>query len=844
MLHQIPTKRFPATELRQICDELEQRLSAGQASSAEAMFAEHPGLSDDGDAVLEVIYTEFVTREHLAQRPSPADFCARFPQWHDELAQLFQIHGAIGASLAPNSTSTPLPAADRLRRVSRPALLDGQEGPPADLRRIAGYEILGEIGRGGMGVVYKARQVVLNRLVALKMILSGVDAGPQERARFRAEAEAAARLQHPNIVQIYEVGEHDGRPFLCLEYVDGGNLEKLLNGKPWQAPDAARLIETLARAMHYAHQQTVVHRDLKPANVLLSVAGSGLTTDNGQTTTIPKITDFGLARRLPEGDTGAAQATGPTKTGAIVGTPAYMAPEQAAGDGRAIGPAADVHALGAILYELLTGRPPFQGVTVLETLEHVRTRDPLPPGRLAPAFPRDLETICLKCLEKEPGRRYASALALAEDLARFQRGEPILARPTPAWEKAWKWARRRPVVAALLTAVVALTITGLTSVTILWQQTAAALVTVQKERDDKEAALASKLVLLAERDWLANDLDAARRHLDECPPAHRGPDWRRLHRACHACLFELGDSSRKPVARVIWSPEGRSLVTLGGGTTVWDVATRRERFTLPAQKNKFVVNAACDPDGFLVTVSRPSAATREWAIETQWWNLETGQEARSQSVTTPAMNPALSANGRRLVVVKSGTIIILDPPGEPVQATFMAPHPLGGLRTSPTLSADGRLFAWWDTKVMRVWDTATSTLAGPELPAKNGALRAFSGAGDRLAIVGFDRGELKGRVFVWNYRTGQQIAVLRSDAANFAPAALSFSPDGRRLAAGSEHLVIVWDVATAQEIFTFRGHRGNVADVAFSADGNYVASGGLDGIVRIWDVRPGDERPD
>jgi WD40 repeat protein len=164
--------------------------------------------------------------------------------------------------------------------------------------------------------------------------------------------------------------------------------------------------------------------------------------------------------------------------------------------------------------------------------------------------------------------------------------------------------------------------------------------------------------------------------------------------------------------------------------------------------------------------------------------------------------------------------------------------------TSPTLSADGRLFAWWDTKVMRVWDTATSTLAGPELPAKNGALRTFSRAGDRLAVVGFDRGELKGRVLVWNYRTGQQIAVLRSDAANFAPSALSFSPDGRRLAACSEHLVIVWDVDTAQEIFTFRGHRGNVADVAFSSDGNHLASGGLDGIVRIWDVRPGDERPD
>ncbi|MCI0461421.1 MAG: protein kinase, partial [Gemmataceae bacterium] len=302
---------------------------------------------------------------------------------------------------------------------------------PKDEASVPGYEIVSLLGRGGMGVVYKARQVALNRLVALKMILAGAHAGEEDRVRFQTEAESAARLQHPNIVQVYEVGERNGMPFFSLEYVEGGTLQQKLAGTPMPVQQAAHLVEQIARAMHYAHQKGIVHRDLKPANVLLTVDGT------------PKITDFGLAKRL-EAD---SQHTG---TGAILGTPNYMAPEQAMGRTRAVGPPADVYALGAILYDLLTGRPPFRGETVLDTLQQVQSTEPVPPSRLQPKLPRDLETICLKCLQKEPERRYASAEALADDLRRYQQGQPIEARPTPTWERVLKWARRRPAAAALL----------------------------------------------------------------------------------------------------------------------------------------------------------------------------------------------------------------------------------------------------------------------------------------------------------------------------------------------------------------------------------------------------------
>jgi serine/threonine-protein kinase len=312
---------------------------------------------------------------------------------------------------------------------------------------VPGYEIVAELGRGGMGVVYQARQCSLKRPVALKMILAGLHADPTARVRFRTEAEAVARLQHPNVVQIHEVGEYEGKPFLSLEYLDGGSLLRKVAGTPPPEREAARLVETLARAVHHTHRRGILHRDLKPSNVLLTADGT------------PKITDFGLAKVLDADG-------GPTRSETLLGTPSYMAPEQAAGDAKKVGAPADVYSLGAILYELLTGRAPFQGATPLGTLEQVRTQEPVPPRRRRRSVSLDLETICLKCLEKEPARRYPSALALADDLRRFLEGQPIQARPVPAWRRLGRAVRRRPALVALAlgaAAVVCLLLAGWSS---------------------------------------------------------------------------------------------------------------------------------------------------------------------------------------------------------------------------------------------------------------------------------------------------------------------------------------------------------------------------------------------
>ena len=351
-------------------------------------------------------------------------------------------------------------------------------------KQVGDYEILTEVGRGGMGVVYKARHRGLHRLAALKMVLAGEFASPAQEVRFRLEAELAARVQHPNIVQVYEIGTYQGRPFLALEWVEGGSLANRLDGKPWPPGEAASLLETLARAIHAAHVEGVVHRDLKPANILLAnprgtallSRPGGLSDGSGEPShkelsdsshaTRPadwtcKITDFGLARPIEGGVT-------VTQSGFLVGTPGYMAPEQAGGTRALVGPATDIYALGVVLYQLLTGQLPFQGDSTLEVLRAVTSDEPVRPRRWQPCLPRDLEAITLHCLEKEPTRRYPSALALAEDLQRFREGKQVAARPVGAAARLARACRRRPLVALLLGLLTASLFGGLAGVTWKW----------------------------------------------------------------------------------------------------------------------------------------------------------------------------------------------------------------------------------------------------------------------------------------------------------------------------------------------------------------------------------------
>jgi serine/threonine-protein kinase len=431
--------------------EADRRTLQGELEAIDRAYRQRQGEA----TIVSVVGTKVDTASEAAgagMPPAPAGTGATLPSAVEALDEVVACSGPVGPAAAPHRQAGPAEGDLTTEHVPRPWLEptiaardDRSFSLSADVAvtsrpgqiPVQGYEIVGELGRGGMGVVYKARQLGLNRWAALKMVLAGAHAGQHELARFRTEAEAVARLQHPNIVQIYEINETDGLPYFSLEFVDGGCLVDKIHRRPQPPREAAHLTETLARAMQYAHERGIVHRDLKPGNVLLTADG------------MPKITDFGLAKRL-EGD------SSQTRSGTVLGTPSYMAPEQARGEAQNVGPAADIYALGAMLYELLTGRPPFQAATVAETVLQVTRDEPLPPRRLQPQVPRDLETICLKCLQKDSQARYTSAQALADDLRRFLSDEPILARPVPRWERLARWCRRNPREAVLLGAVTVL----------------------------------------------------------------------------------------------------------------------------------------------------------------------------------------------------------------------------------------------------------------------------------------------------------------------------------------------------------------------------------------------------
>jgi len=371
---------------------------------------------------------------------TPEEVCGDCPELLPEVRRRWERICAVEAQL---DVLFPTPG------INANAETSAQRHAGADLPRIPGYEVEGLLGRGGMGIVYKARQLRLNRFVALKMLATGAYAGPPERSRFQREAEAVASLRHANIVSIYDVGDHEGWPYYTMELLEGGSLAQALKGTPQPALQAAGLLATLAEAMQVAHQAGIVHRDLKPANILLTADGT------------PKVADFGLARHFDE-------EPALTQSGARMGTPSYMAPEQVIGKSATIGPAADIYALGALLYDLLTGRPPFRAETTAETERQVVAEEPVPPVRLNPKVPRDLETICLTCLHKDPVRRYASAGALAADLRRFLEGRPICARRISPLERGLRWCRRNPAGAAL--ALTVLVLVGLSVGGALWVQ--------------------------------------------------------------------------------------------------------------------------------------------------------------------------------------------------------------------------------------------------------------------------------------------------------------------------------------------------------------------------------------
>lgn len=723
---------------------------------------------------------------------------------------------------------------------------------------VAGYEILGELGRGAMGVVYKAKQLGLNRLVALKMILSGSHAGEQELLRFHAEAESIAALHHPNIVQIYEVSESDGRPFFSMEFVEGGSLDRKIQGMPQPIREAATLMEYLARAMDEAHQHGVIHRDLKPANILLSADGQ------------PKITDFGLAKRLMENDPYATNPGYATQTGTTLGTPSYMAPEQAAGKTKEVGPLSDIYSLGAILYELLTGRPPFRAATPMDTLLLVVTEEPVRPSQLQPKIARDLQTICLKCLEKDPHKRYASAGDLADDLRRFLDGEPIQAQPISQWQRSVKWARRRPAMAALI-AVSLLALVGFIVGSGWYQmQLSQALHKAEAEKHlaveravRLNIANASNLMdtgdLLRSLPLLVEALrlepgGAAREEmhrirlaavLRECPrltqvwyhdgwltSAEFSPDSRHVVTAGSDNQARIWDTStgeavgpplrhEQLVSCASFSPDNRWVLTASrdGTARLWDAATGQPLLP-PMQHGQEILYATFSPDGASVLTAGVDGLARIW-------EKSTGRQVFLLNHGKPVKYAAFSSDGQWIVTAGGAKAQMWEAKsGRQLEPALL--HQ--GTVNQALFAPDSRhVITVSDDRTARLWDPVSRQPSTPILQHGNAVRRAcFNQTSDRV-ITGSDDGNAR----IWDTQTGRTVTVQLRHKSFVTD--VSFAPDGKYVISGSDDgTARVWDAVTGLPVGPMLVHNGTVMRTVFSPDGKSGLTGDLAGRARLW----------
>jgi WD40 repeat protein/serine/threonine protein kinase len=827
-----------------------QRWQRGDKVLAEFYLDQNPLLRSNQDALLDLIYNEILLRQKHAEAPRLEDYLQRFP----ELALPLEVQFAVERAMAePDDSPGTIPGSPGSRTLLQAAVLGRSAvGAQEDPGTIAGYEIVAELGRGAMGVVYQAWQKKLHRMVALKMVLAGSQASAVELARFRTEAEAVARLQHPNIVQVHEVGEQDGRPFLALEFVDGGSLAQKLQGAPLPARPAAQLIEILARAAHEAHQKGIVHRDLKPANILLqrksvsSLAGGrpmsepervpadsdcGLRIADYE----PKITDFGLAKLLIGG-------AGQTQTGVILGTPTYMAPEQASGRPMEVGQGADIYALGAMLYELLTGRPPFRGETVTDTLQQILLQEPVPPRRLQPKVPRDLETICLKCLNKETWRRYPTAHELADELDRFLHHHPIRARPVGAWVRLGRWCRRNPALAAV-TGLALTTLLAAIAVAVsfaLYQRSAAerlagTLNEVESQREQAlwqqhqaelaaaQLALTQGVTLCAHGEpelgilWLARSMEMMPAGTED-----RRASIRRLVGAWSRDLSPLKKviATDNIIRAVAYRADGK--VVLSGGldhtARLWDVATGKPLD--PVFRHGQPITAVAFVDTRRVMTAGVDGTA-------QLWDAATGQRlglplSHDAEVTCLAISPdgKTVATGSldhkaRLWDVDKGKLI-----GQPLQHLDL-------VRAVAFSPGGDKLLTGSADKLARIWEVPTGKLLTERL-VHQAMVRAVAwGPDGTLATGGQDQ-----TIQFWNAQ-GQPLGSPLPHGAGVS--AMAFSPDGQLLLSGSsDHTAQVWEVRTGKRLGPRLQHAAGVLAVAFSPDGQTVLTGGYDQQLRLW----------
>jgi WD40 repeat protein len=857
---------------------------------------------------LDEAIADYLVAADAGRAPESGTFLARYPDLRDELAQFLADRAGLDrlfaplrpapavAELEPTAADTvgarspdggePTRAGDvtaagsaeptvartpadvaTVTADARPGLPDDGLSRGAVVRYFGDYEIRQELGRGGMGVVYRARQVSLNRPVALKMIKAGVLADEADLRRFQNEAEAVALLDHPGIVPVYEVGEHDGQRYFSMKLVEGGNLADRLADYRGDPRAAAGLVAEAAEAVAHAHMRGILHRDLKPANILVDGRGH------------PHITDFGLAKRV-EADVEM------TASGAILGTPAYMSPEQAAGRRGTITTATDVYGLGTILYALLTGRGPFSGDSVVDTLTAVREQPPAPPRKFNAKVPRDLEVICLKCLAKDPRRRYANAQALADDLRAWLSARPIAARPVGPVERARLWCRRRPAVAALSALLVVVALAGLVAAGTQWR---AAILNAEAARKSERRAIENaemalkneqtatrrgeelarsnqqlrqagyaSAMQLAQREWDLGNVARVRRVLDDLRPAAdaddlRGFEWHYLRRQCDEAALTLRLPDEETAAprwinRLEIRPDGgRALVVSAGRVIVWDLPGGRP-VTLVSAPGRFVLDARYSPDGTrlatlaLVLGDKPVPESRYPSHLPALFEVRdsAGGEplASAELPITDDGSLAFRPDGRQVAVrlshfegrtIDTGheRVLVVDvgsgrvawtADGKPINDA-LAFSPDGKWLVGP---ADGRTLNVWDAgdgKVARTIDTRETIVRDA----------AFHPDGSRLAVAGDS-----GRVTVWSvpgWEIVQSLQVTEQHASR-----CRFSPDGKALAGQGAGVIKVWDGATGIPLFTIRGAN---SELAFTPDGGRIAAVGDEDAVWFWDAKPG-----
>jgi len=787
------------------------------------------------------------------------DLCAEGPEKTADLTERLRAVASMISLLGLEAESGSIESVSTKGRVpdgSSPTV-EGERSElaidtagPARLVQIPGYEVLGELGRGGMGVVYRARQQSLNRIVALKMILAASHAGSTATARFLHEAKTIALLKHPHVVQVYDFGSHEGKPFFSLEYLEGGSLADKLRGEPQPPTQAAQTVHVLAQAMQAAHERGIVHRDLKPANVLLAADGNA------------KITDFGVAK---QGDSVM------TATGDVLGTPSYMAPEQAEGKTKLVGPAADIYALGAILYELLTGRPPFKGASAWETIQLVTNSEPVTPCQLQPGVPRDLETICLKCLEKEPAKRYARAKDLAGDLRRFLGGEPIQARPVARLERTWRWClRNKAVAASLATVVLSLLAATVVSVVFGLRADRARQAEAQGRRGESKA---KQEAVQARRSAQQQLIDLSTE--SALTAARDGDHALALLWFARTAQLSSGYPEREELSRIryanwlrhVWTPEGS--LSVPGFRQDQD---RFRDFRFSPDGNYLLVIASVGdlliwdrPNGRLVQVSGLAAQGSAAA-----WEPKTG---------------LLAVGG------KDGKVRLLAPPAfEPIDE-----RPAEGDVAVLAFSRDGRRLAWGGAKGARIWDRKKKEYSTPLLPhggpvvtlafSANGALlatsardmkaRVFQVASEKfgpifppvphvLAEYGINHGgpdrvaprfaagdstfltvERSGSAYNLQWRsavTGEILTTSKAPPEHDFLAAFDVSPKGDRVAVSwNDGVVRMWDAETRAVLASIPTSELDwCEDIVFSADGRVVVTCGQDMKVQTWSVE--DER--